>query len=129
MDLIIVSTSIDFAGVKSGACRNCLEKKLDTKVIKVFPKAFSSLKEFKKCEGLKGFMIECICGNHVSLYHNETNTTNNNNTNNTNNSNTINEIKKIKELKKKELKKTEKEVDEEQYNIATNYAIDLSTKI
>jgi hypothetical protein len=61
MDLLIVSTQIDFIAVKSGFCIECLQNKMNTKIIKTFPGI--SVKDFilLKNQGLQGFQIECIC--------------------------------------------------------------------
>lgn len=64
MDLVIVTSHLDFIAVKTGFCIVCLEQKLNTKVIKAFCKAldFKDFMNLKK-EGLQGYNISCECKN------------------------------------------------------------------
>lgn len=70
MDLVLLSSELDAVAIKSGACLNCVEKKLNTKILKVFPKEFtpSSFKFYEAEYSLKGYNITCSCNNYVSLH-------------------------------------------------------------
>lgn len=62
MDLVVLSSQIDFIAVKSGFCRDCLERKMNAKIIKVFPGlGFKEFMGMRKEYALQGFDVECVC--------------------------------------------------------------------
>ena len=75
MDLVLVSSGADVVAVKCGACYNCVEKKLNTTILKVFKKALKGKEylEWKNNYGLKGFAVECECNHFRSIYSEQTN--------------------------------------------------------
>lgn len=59
-DLLIVESNLDFVAVESGSCYECVERKLDTKIINSLPitgKEFMKMKQ----DGLQGFRVKCEC--------------------------------------------------------------------
>jgi len=66
MDLVLLSSSLDAIAIKCGSCLTCVEKKLDTTVLRVFPKQFTptQFKLYEAEHGLKGYRIDCFYGNY-----------------------------------------------------------------
>ena len=67
MDLVLVSSDLKVIAIKSGGCYRCVEEKLNTKILRVFPTAFSS-KDYKdKDKDLSGYNISCVCKNFIPI--------------------------------------------------------------
>jgi hypothetical protein len=60
LDLLIVESNDDFVAVKRGYCKKCVEKKLNTTIIRIMPINNSDFFKMKK-NGLKGYRVECKC--------------------------------------------------------------------
>lgn len=60
LDLLIVESNIDFVAVKNPYCKECLEKKINTKIIRSIPINSEDFMKMKK-EGLQGYIIKCKC--------------------------------------------------------------------
>jgi hypothetical protein len=70
MDLVLISSGADAVAVAANTCYNCFEKKLNTKILKVFKNSLTKKEflEWKNEYGLEGYMIECQCNNFRSIH-------------------------------------------------------------
>ena len=61
MDLILVSSELKVIAVNHGSCYRCVEEKLHTKILRVFPTAFS----YKDYENK--YNISCVCKKFIPI--------------------------------------------------------------
>lgn len=64
MELLVISSSVDFVAIVEKGCRICAEKKLNATIISSFPMTMEELKIFKKEMELPAYRIICEPINH-----------------------------------------------------------------